>query len=53
MDSHYAKGGWEVYLTFATYKRPLQLVVRKIIRCYHEEKARTAAYYMRRLAARR
>ncbi len=47
----YKKGGWEVYLTFANYKRPLQLIVRQIIRCYNEGKARTAAYYMRRMAA--
>jgi len=45
------EGGWEVYLTFANYKKPLQLIVRKIIRCYSEGKARTAAYYMRRMAA--
>jgi hypothetical protein len=48
---NYKKGGWEVYLTFANYKKPLQLIVRKIIRCYSEKKATTAAYYMRRLAA--
>ncbi|MEO8763443.1 MAG: hypothetical protein ABI416_04110 [Ginsengibacter sp.] len=47
----YIKGGWEVSLTFANYKRPLQLIVRMIIRCYSEGKARTAAHYMRRLAA--
>ncbi|MES2773981.1 MAG: hypothetical protein V4722_07340 [Bacteroidota bacterium] len=48
---NYQKGGWEVYLTFANYKRPLQLIVRKITRCFSEEKAKTAAHYMRRLAA--
>ena len=47
----YNKGGWEVSLTFANYKKPLQLIVRNIIRCYNEAKARTAAHYMRRLAA--
>jgi len=47
----YNKGGWEVYLTFANYRKPLQLVVRMIIRCYSEMKAITAAYYMRRQAA--
>jgi hypothetical protein len=48
---NYKKGGWEVYLTFANYKKPLQLIVRMIVRCYSEEKAKTAAHYMRRLAA--
>ncbi len=48
---NYQKGGWEVSLTFANYKRPLQLIVRKITRCFSEEKAKTAAHYMRRLAA--
>ncbi len=48
---NYNKGGWEVYLTFANYRKPLQLIMRKIIRCYSEGKAKTAAYYMRRIAA--
>lgn len=48
---NYKKGGWEVFLTFANYRKPLQLIVRKIIRCYTQGKARTAAHYMRRLAA--
>jgi hypothetical protein len=48
---NYNKGGWEVFLTFANYKKPLQLIVRKIVRCYSEEKAITAAHYMRRIAA--
>ncbi|MEP7374253.1 MAG: hypothetical protein ABI675_12735 [Chitinophagaceae bacterium] len=48
---NYKKGGWEVCLTFANYKRPLQLIVRNIARCYNEAKAKTAAYYMRRMAA--
>ena len=47
----YKKGAWEVYLTFAHYKKPLQLLVRKIITCFSEEKAKTAAFYMRRQAA--
>lgn len=47
----YKKGGWEVYLTFANYKKPLQLIVRKITSCFSKEKASTAAHYMRRLAA--
>ncbi len=48
---NYKKGGWEVYFTFANYKKPLQFIVRKIIRCYSETKAKTAAHYMRRQAA--
>lgn len=48
---NYNKGGWEVFLTFANYKKPLQLIIRKIIKCYSESKARTAAHYMRRIAA--
>jgi len=48
---NYNKGGWEVYLTFANYKKPCQLIVRKIIRCFNEHKARTIAHYMKRMAA--
>lgn len=48
---HYSKGGWEVCFTFANHRRPLQLIVRKIIRCFSEGKAKTAAHYMRRTAA--
>jgi hypothetical protein len=49
---NFKRGGWEVFLTFANYKKPLQLIVRKIVRCFSEGKARTAAHYMRRMAAR-
>ncbi|MEO7308889.1 MAG: hypothetical protein ABIX01_00715 [Chitinophagaceae bacterium] len=48
---NYKKGGWEVYFTFANYMRPLQLIVRRITRCYSESKATMAAHYMRRQAA--
>lgn len=48
---NYKKGGWEVFFTFANYKKPLQLIVRKITRCFSEGKAITASYYMRRQAA--
>jgi hypothetical protein len=48
---NFREGGWEVFFTFANYKRPLQFIVRKIIRCYSEAKAKTAAHYMRRQAA--
>ena len=47
----YKKGGWEVYFTFANCRKPLQLIVRRIIRCFSEGKAITAAHYMRRRAA--
>jgi len=49
---NFKRGGWEVFLTFANYKKPLQLIVRKIVRCFSEGKARPAAHYMRRMAAR-
>ena len=45
------QGAWDVYLIFAHYKNPLQLIVRKITRCFSEGKAITASYYMRRQAA--
>ncbi len=48
---NYNKGGWEVSLTFANYKKPCQLIIRKIIRCFNEGKAKTVASYMRRMAA--
>lgn len=48
---HFEKGGWEVYFTFANYRKPLQLIVRRITRCFSEVKAKTAAHYMRRMAA--
>ena len=48
---NYKKGGWEVCFTFANYKKPLQLIVRKVVWCYSEGKAKIAAHYMRRIAA--
>lgn len=48
---NFKRGGWEVFLTFANYKKPLQLIVRLIVRCFSEEKARTSAYYIRKQAA--
>lgn len=48
---NYKQGGWEVFFTFANHKKPLQLIVRKIIRCYSEAKAKTASHYMLRQAA--
>ena len=48
---NFRKGGWEVFLTFANYKKPLQLIVRMIVRCFSEGKAKTAAHYMRKQAA--
>ena len=47
----YHNGGWDVYLIFAHYKNPLQLIVRNITRCYSEQKARAAAFYIRKEAA--
>jgi hypothetical protein len=45
------QGAWDVCLVFAHYKNPLQLIVRKITRCYSKQKAQTAAFYMRKEAA--
>lgn len=47
----YNKGGWEICLTFANYKKPCQLIVRRIVTCFTEGKARIIAHYMRRMAA--
>ena len=47
----FARGEWEVYLVFAHYKNPYRLIKRKITSCFCQSKAKTFAYYMRRLAA--
>lgn len=47
----YKKGGWDVHLIFALYKNPLQLIVRNITRCFSEHKAKAAAFYIRKEAA--
>jgi hypothetical protein len=47
----YYKGGWDVLMIFAHYKNPLQLIVRNITRCYSEHKAKAAAFYIRKEAA--
>lgn len=44
-------GAWEVHLIFAHYKNPLQLIVRNITRCFSEQKAKAAAFYIRKEAA--
>ena len=44
-------GAWDVYLVFAHYKNPLQLIVRNITRCFSEQKAQAAAFYIRKEAA--
>lgn len=48
---HYNHGGWEVSLIFANHQKPYQLIVRRMVRCYQEEKARMIAKYMKRMAA--
>ncbi|MEP7374246.1 MAG: hypothetical protein ABI675_12700 [Chitinophagaceae bacterium] len=45
------QGAWDVYLIFAHYKNPLQLIVRNITRCFSEQKAMAAAFYIRKEAA--
>ncbi|MES2773988.1 MAG: hypothetical protein V4722_07375 [Bacteroidota bacterium] len=45
------QGAWEVGLIFAPYKNPLQLIVRNITRCFSEQKALAAAFYLRKEAA--
>jgi len=45
------KGGWDIYMIFAHYKNPLQLIVRNITRCFSEQKAIAAAFYIRKEAA--
>jgi hypothetical protein len=44
-------GAWEVHLIFAHYKNPLQFIVRNITRCFSEQKAKAAAFYIRKEAA--
>jgi hypothetical protein len=44
-------GAWDVYLIFAHYRNPLQLIVRNITRCFSEQKALAAAFYIRKEAA--
>lgn len=48
---NYYKGGWDVHLIFAHYQNPLQLIVRNITRCFSEQKAKAAAFYIRKEAA--
>lgn len=45
------QGAWDVYLIFAHYKNPLQLIVRNITRCFTEQKALASAFYIRKEAA--
>jgi hypothetical protein len=44
-------GAWDVALVFAHHKNPLKILVRHITRYYSENKARSAAFYMRKEAA--
>jgi hypothetical protein len=48
---NYRKGAWDVTLVFAHYKKPLQLIVRYITRCFSEPKAKASAFYFRKEAA--
>lgn len=45
------QGGWDVVLVFAHYKKPLQLILRYITRCFSEQKALGSAFYIRKEAA--
>jgi hypothetical protein len=44
-------GAWGVSLVFAHHKKPLQLIVRYITKCFSEQKALAAAFYLRKEAA--
>jgi hypothetical protein len=44
-------GTWDVSLVFAHHKKPLQLIVRYITKCFSEQKALAAAFYLRKEAA--
>ncbi len=45
------RGSWEVNLLFAHYKTPLKFLSRRITSHSCPKRARTMAFYMRRLAA--
>ena len=45
------QGSWDVSLVFANYKNPLQLIVRNIARYFGEQKAKAAAFYLKKEAA--
>lgn len=45
------KGTWEITLLFAHYKTPLKFLSRRITSHSCPKRARTMAFYMRRLAA--
>lgn len=45
------KGAWDISLIFVHYQKPLQLLVRNITRCFSEQKALAAAFYIRKEAA--
>jgi hypothetical protein len=44
-------GAWDVSMVFANYKNPLQLMMKKITRCYSQQRAMVAAFYIRKEAA--
>lgn len=45
------KGAWDVSLIFAHYKNPLQFIIRNITRCFNQQKAQAAAFYICKEAA--
>lgn len=47
----YRKGCWVIHLLFAHYKTPLKFLSRRITSHSCPKRARTMAFYMRRLAA--
>jgi len=44
-------GTWDISLVFAHHKKPLQLIVRYITKCFSGQKALAAAFYLRKAAA--
>lgn len=42
---------WVIYLIFAHYQNPLQLIVRNITRCFSKQKAQATAFYICKEAA--
>ncbi len=45
------QGAWDVSLIFAHFRNPLQFIIRHITRCFTEQKAMAAAFYLRKEAA--
>ncbi|MBS1667983.1 MAG: hypothetical protein JST58_11460 [Bacteroidetes bacterium] len=47
----FRRGTWEVSLVFAQFNNPLQFIIRNITQCFSEQKAKTAAFFIRKEAA--